>query len=117
MVSAEKRQFCVQRRIGIFLKNVKDAQRLRKKVNIKTMAGSFRDKMTHEVAYEIAALFCHFASEFQRVLSAAKWEECLQRFFRGQFDAELSEKVAHKDPNLCHYILPLPVPLRGQAAV
>ena len=56
--------------------------------------------MTHEVAYEIAALFCHFVTEFQRVLSAAKWEECLQRFFRGQFDAELSEKVAHKDPNL-----------------
>ena len=100
MVSEEKRQFCVQRRIGIFLKNVKDAQRLRKKINIKTMAGSLRDKMSHEVAYEIAALFCHFASEFQRVLSAAKWEECLQRFFRGQFDAELSEKVSHKDPNL-----------------
>ena len=56
--------------------------------------------MTHEVAYEIAALFCHFASEFQRVLSAAKWEECLQRFFRGQFDAEMSEKVSHKDPDL-----------------
>ena len=24
----------------------------------------------------------------------------LKRFFRGQFDSELSEKVSHKDPNL-----------------
>ncbi len=100
LVTAEKRQFCVQRRIGIFLKNIKDNKRLRKRINLKVMAANLRDKMTDEVAYEIAALFCHFAPDFQRILTPEKWQECLQRFFRGQFDAELSEKVSHKDPDL-----------------
>ena len=100
LVTPEKRQFCVQRRIGVFLKNVKDATRLRKKVNLKVSAGGFRCKLSDEAAYEVAALFCHFAPDFQRVLTASKWQECLQRFFRGQFDNELTEKVAHKDPNL-----------------
>jgi len=100
LVSAEKRQFCIQRRIGIFLKNIKDAQRVRKKINLKVMSNQLRDKMSDEVAYEIAALFCHFTPDFQRSLTPDKWQECLQRFFRGQFDAELSEKVSHKDPHL-----------------
>ena len=99
-VTPEKRQFCVQRRMGIFLKNIKDGQRLRKKVNLKIMANGFRDHKSDEVAYEIAALFCHFTPDFQRMLTPEKWAECLQRFFRGQFDAELAEKVSHKDANL-----------------
>jgi hypothetical protein len=45
-------------------------------------------------------LLCHFTPDFQRSLTPDKWQECLQRFFRGQFDAELSEKVSHKDPHL-----------------
>ena len=52
------------------------------------------------MAYEIAATFCHFAPDFQRILTPGKWPDCLQRFFRGLFDAELAEKVAHKDPKL-----------------
>ena len=99
-VTPEKRQFCVQRRMGIFVKNIKDAQRLRKKVNLKVLSAGFRDSRGDEVAYEIAALFCHFAPAFERILTPAKWKECCQRFFRGSFDAEMAEKVAHKDPNL-----------------
>ena len=99
-VTLEKPQFCVQRRIGIFVKNIKDAQRLRKKVNLKVLANGFRDQKGDEVAYEIAATFCHFAPDFQRILTPAKWMDCLQRFFRGLFDAELAEKVTHKDANL-----------------
>ena len=71
-VNPEKRQFCVQRRIGIFVKNIKDAQRLRKKVNLKVLATGFCDQRGDEVAYEIAATFCHFAPDFQRILTPAK---------------------------------------------
>ena len=98
--SPEKRQFSVQRKIGVFLKGLNDAKRLRKKVNLKSMAGNFRDQYSAEVAWEIACLFCHFAPDFQRVLTPTQWAEVLKRFFRGQFDAELAEKVSHKDPHL-----------------
>jgi len=98
--SPEKRQFSVQRKIGVFLKALKDANRLRKKINLKIQAGSFRDTYSAEVAWEMACLFCHFAPQFQRVLTPTQWSEVLKRFFRGQFDAELTEKVSHKDPNL-----------------
>ena len=33
-------------------------------------------------------------------MTPEQWQDCLQRFCRGQFDPELSEKVSHKDPNL-----------------
>ena len=77
-----------------------DAKRLKKKLNLKIQAGNFRDSYSAEVAWEIARLFCHFAPDFQRALTPNQWAEVLKRSFRGQFDAELSEKVSHKDPNL-----------------
>ena len=33
-------------------------------------------------------------------MSLGQWAQLLQRFYRGQFDAEFTEKVAHKEPNL-----------------
>ena len=98
--SPEKRQFSVQRKIGVFLKGLSDAKRLRKKINLKIQSGSFRDSYSAEVSWEMACLFCHFAPDFQRALTPNQWAEVLKRFFRGQFDAELAEKVSHKDPNL-----------------
>ena len=98
--SPEKRQISVQRKIGVFLKALNDATRLRKKINLKVQCSGFRDTYSAEVSWEMACLFCHFAPDFQRVLTPAQWAEVLKRFFRGQFDPELSEKVSHKDPNL-----------------
>ena len=60
-VAPEKRQVCIQRRMGVFLNNIKDAQRLRKKVYLKVMANGLRDQKGEGVSYEIAAMFCHFA--------------------------------------------------------
>ena len=77
-----------------------DAKRLRKKLNLKIQAGNFRDSFSAEVSWEIACLLCHFAPDFQRVLTPKQWAEVSKRFFRGQLDAELAEKVPHKDPNL-----------------
>ena len=48
----------------------------------------------------MACLFCHLVPQFQRVLTPTQWSEVLTRFFRGQLDSELTERVAHKDPNL-----------------
>ena len=55
--------------------------------------------MQVETACEVATLFCNFAPDFERVLSPGQWAQALQRFFRGQFDAEFTEKVAQTDPN------------------
>ena len=91
-VTVRKRQVGVQRRIRIFFKSLKNAARLKR--------SKFRDSLPTETTFAVAALFCHFAPDFQRVLSPGQWAQVLQRFFRGQFDAEFTEKVAHKDPNL-----------------
>lgn len=97
-VNPLKRQVAVQRRIGIFVKNIKDAMRLKKKFNLRFQAARFRDTHNEEQSYEIAALFSHFTQDFQRLLSPAVWEDTQSRFFRGTLDAEFLEKVSIKDP-------------------
>ena len=63
-VNPRKRQVAVQRRIGIFVKNIKDAIRLKKKFNLRFQAARFRDTHNEEQSYEIAALFSHFTPDF-----------------------------------------------------
>ena len=79
--SAEKREFNVRRKIGVFLKGVHDAKKVRKKLNLKVHAANFRDSYSAEVAWEIACLFCHFAPDFQRALTPNQWAEALKRFW------------------------------------
>ena len=98
-VTVQKCQLCAQLRIGIFLHNLEDATHLNNKSNL-TIASKFRDSLPTETAFEIATLFCHVAPDLERVLSPGQWAQVLQRFFRGQFDAEFTEKVAHNDPTL-----------------
>ena len=97
-VNPLKRQVAVQRRIGIFVKHVKDAIRLKKKFNLRFQSARFRDMHNEEQSYEIAALFSHFTPDFQRLLSPALWADVQSRFFRGTMDAEFLEKVSIKDP-------------------
>ena len=97
-VNPLKRQVAVQRRIGIFVKNIKDAIRLKKKFNLRFQAARFRDTHNEEQSYEIAALFSHFTPDFQRLLSPDAWDDVQSRFFRGTLDAEFLEKVSIKDP-------------------
>ena len=91
---------CFFRWIGIFIANLKNAARLQKNVNLKVHAAKMRDQKDNTLAYEMAALFTHFAPEFQRVLSASAWAKLIAKFKRGGLDQELAEKVAHKDPNI-----------------
>ena len=99
-VNPRKRQVAVQRRIGIFVKNIKDAIRLKKKFNLRFQAARFRDTHNGEQSHEIAALFSHFTPDFQRLLSPAVWEDVQSRFFRGTMDAEFLEKVSIEDPTI-----------------
>ena len=55
-------------------------------------------------AFEVAALFCDFKPDFERVSSLGQWAQVLQRFLTGQFDAEFTEKVAHTDPIISVHI-------------
>ena len=98
--SADKRASCVFRWIGIFVANLKNAARLQKNVNLKVHAAKMRDQKDIATAYEMAALFTHFAPEFQRVLTASAWQKLLAKFVRGGLDQELAEKVAHRDPTI-----------------
>ena len=59
------------------------------------VAPKIRDTLPVETA-----LFCHVAADLQRVLSPGQCAQELQRFCRGQFGADFTEKVAHKDPNI-----------------
>ncbi len=47
-VNPLKRQVAVQRRIGIFVKNIKDAISLKKKFNLRSQAARFRDTHNEE---------------------------------------------------------------------
>ena len=98
--SPDKRASCVFRWIGIFVTNLKNAARLQKSVNLRVRAAKMRDQKDIATAYEVAALFTHFAPEFQRALSASAWQKLIAKFKRGGLDQELAEKVAHKDPNI-----------------
>jgi hypothetical protein len=77
-----------------------DAHRLKKKVNLKFQAARMRDTMSDDQAYEAAALFTHFAPEFQAKLTLPMWVQLVEKFKRGGLDQELSEKIAHKDPKI-----------------
>lgn len=99
-VDPNKRAATVFRRIGIFIRNIKDAIRLRKKVNLRFQAARMRDSYNDEQAYEMAALFTHFAPEFRGKLTDAMWLQLVEKFKRGGLDHELAEKVAHKDPRI-----------------
>ena len=96
-VSPLKRQVAVQRRIGIFVRRIKDAIRLKKEFNLRLQAARFRDTHGEEQPYEIATLFNHFTPDFQRRLSPDAWDDVQSRLFRCTLDAEFLEKVSIKD--------------------
>ena len=96
----DKRAACVFRWIGVFIANIKNAVRLKKNVNLKASAKTVRCDRSPEAAYEMAALFTHFAPQFMELLTEKAWQQVLDRFRRGALDKELYEKVMTKDPDL-----------------
>ena len=98
--SPEKREAMVTRRIGIFVNNIKAHARSKKKGTLRFLADSFRDSCSADCAYEISAVFTHFAKEWRSSVSAENWTKIVQKFKRGGLDAELIEKVSAKRPDI-----------------
>ena len=94
--SPQKREAVVFRRIGKFVHALKEAARLKKKANLRWNSDAFRCKLSHHDAYEVAALFTHWAPSWQAMLTPEAWIKTLMKFKRGGLDTELLEKVSSK---------------------
>ena len=93
-----KREATVTRRIGIFLFKLKEAKRTKrnKTLNLKFLAQNFRCQLSDDMAYEVAALFTHWAPQWQGMMSKENWGKCVQKFKRGGMDSQLVEKCGSK---------------------
>ena len=61
------------RRIGVFVANVKNQARLQKGgkgLNLAFTAHKHRDTLSPEKAFEVAALFTHFAPSWKNMMTA-----------------------------------------------
>ena len=95
-----KRHWYTMRKIHFFVARLADARRLRKKVNLTTMSNQFRSTEDLVMAWCMACVFSHFLPEWQKMLADAEMVALTDRFGRGNFDAELQEKVRAMNPNL-----------------
>ena len=86
------------RRIGVFLASVKNKTRLKKNkvINLAFTAHNHRDGFSLEKAFEVAALFTHFAPSWQNMMTADAWGKLVAKFKRGGLDSALDEKVSAK---------------------
>ena len=98
LVSSQKREATITRRIGIFLFKIKEAVRTKKSktLNLKFQAHDLRCKLSDELAFEVSALFTHWAPTWKSMMSAENWSKCVLKFKRGGLDAQLVEKCASK---------------------
>ena len=90
----------VARRIRFFLHKLGDAKRLRKRINLNSNAGAFRDLKDDETCWGITALFVHFLPAFKELLTTAQLDALGNKFMRGYLDVELVEKFRVTDPEL-----------------
>ncbi|CAE7480056.1 unnamed protein product [Symbiodinium sp. CCMP2592] len=90
----------VRRKVQYFLFKLQDAKRLKKKVNLATGAAYYRDPKEADAAWGMSALFAHFHSEFQRVLTSMQLQQLETKFARGYLDVELFEKFRVMNPQL-----------------
>ncbi|CAE7558064.1 unnamed protein product [Symbiodinium sp. CCMP2592] len=95
-----KRYWFVRRKVQYFLFKLQDAKRLKKKINLATGAANYRDPKEADAAWGMSALFAHFHSEFQRVLTSMQLQQLETKFARGYLDVELFEKFRVMNPQL-----------------
>ena len=93
-----KREANITRRIGLFIYKLKEARRTKKNktLNIKFLAQNFRCQLSDDMAFEVAALFTHWAPQWQGMMSKENWIKCVLKFKRGGLDTQLQEKCASK---------------------
>ena len=95
--SPPKNYYWLQRCIGTFVKNIKEAQLAGKKVSLKTMANKFRCNFKDPLLHDSACVFSYFMPEWQGHLTTQQLQELLARYSKGYLNKELDEKV---DPSL-----------------
>ena len=69
---------------------------MKREVNLRFNADALRCKLSHEDAYEVAALCTHWTPLWQSVLTPDAWGKAVIRFKRGGLDTELVEKCNSK---------------------
>ncbi len=91
--SPEKREAVLARRIGVFIYHIKDASRLKKKVNLRFGAEKYRCNLSDDAAYEVPALFTHWAPAWQQMLTPESWQKLVLKFVRGGMDTGATGEV------------------------
>lgn len=97
--SPEKNELFIRFLIGTFVKNFKDAIRMKKKPNLRFGAGKLRvsDPL---LAYRQCCVWVHFRDRMRSEMSAPEFENIEKMFCRGAFDRELSDRVRAMNPTL-----------------
>ncbi len=88
------------REIGTFLRNIKDAQRAGKKINLRTNAKVFRTRSDNPHSHDEACLFTYFIPDFKRHTTEAQFDDMFLRMTKGCFDKEPNEKARVMDNHL-----------------
>ena len=89
----------LQREIGTFLRNIKDAQRSGKKINLRTNAKAFRSKVDVHNHDEVC-LFTYFIPDFRQHATQQQFDDMYTRMTKGYLDKELNEKCKVMDEEL-----------------
>ena len=97
--SPEKNEEFLLHLVAVFLKNLKDLIRLRKKPNLRYGASKLRvgDPVS---AYRQACLWVHFRPQMQQEMSNQEFEHLQKLFRRGGFERELTDRVKAMNPTL-----------------
>ena len=97
--SAEKNETFLQMLVAIYTKNIKDAMRMIRKVNLRFGAAKLRVADT-VMAYRQCCLWVHFRKEMMAEMSADEYAHMERVFARGAFDRELTDRVRAMNPTL-----------------
>ena len=85
--------------IGFFVKNFKDAMRMKKKINMRFQAHRLRVN-DPGMAYRQCCLWVHFRPQMQAEMSLEEYTSMEKMFCRGAFDRELVDRVRAMNPTL-----------------
>lgn len=95
----QKNHYWLMREVGTFLKNIKEAVRAGKKVNLRGSANQYRAEPSL-TAHDEACIFVHFLKDMVHHTTASQYQEIVSRYSKGHYNKELAEKAKLMDPTL-----------------